>query len=52
MLKTFVLLVNFKALTYPIQTGIHGRIFSSDSGTPLPATITLKGIDYLVCSNL
>ncbi|TYK04505.1 carboxypeptidase SOL1 isoform X2 [Cucumis melo var. makuwa] len=31
-----------------VQTGIHGRIFSSDSGTPLPATITLKGIDYLV----
>ncbi|XP_031743069.1 carboxypeptidase SOL1 isoform X3 [Cucumis sativus] len=31
-----------------VQTGIHGRIFSSDSGTPLPATITLKGIDYSV----
>ncbi|XP_022133691.1 carboxypeptidase SOL1 isoform X2 [Momordica charantia] len=31
-----------------VQTGIHGRIFSSDSGRPLPATITLKGIDYSV----
>ncbi|XP_022957372.1 carboxypeptidase SOL1 isoform X2 [Cucurbita moschata] len=30
------------------QTGIHGRIFSSESGRPLPGTITLKGIDYLV----
>ncbi|CAK9313457.1 unnamed protein product [Citrullus colocynthis] len=31
-----------------VQTGIHGRIFSSDSGRPLPATITLNGIDYSV----
>ncbi|XP_023535515.1 carboxypeptidase SOL1 isoform X2 [Cucurbita pepo subsp. pepo] len=30
------------------QTGIHGRIFSSESGRPLPGTITLMGIDYSV----
>ncbi|KAJ4965292.1 hypothetical protein NE237_017141 [Protea cynaroides] len=31
-----------------VKTGIHGRIFSSDSGQPLPASITIKGIDYTV----
>lgn len=29
------------------QTGIHGRVFSSD-GKPLPALIAIKGINYTV----
>ncbi|PON52678.1 Peptidase [Parasponia andersonii] len=31
-----------------VQTGIHGRIFSSDSGRPLPGFITIEGINYTV----
>lgn len=28
-----------------VKTGIHGRIFSSDEGRPLPASIAIKGIN-------
>ncbi|CAI0557041.1 unnamed protein product, partial [Linum tenue] len=31
-----------------LKTGVHGRIFASDSGTPLPGFITIKGINYTV----
>ncbi|XP_024022850.1 carboxypeptidase SOL1 isoform X2 [Morus notabilis] len=31
-----------------VQTGVHGRIFSSDSGRPLPGFITVEGINYTV----
>ncbi|KAG6776234.1 hypothetical protein POTOM_019740 [Populus tomentosa] len=31
-----------------VKTGIHGRIFSSDSGMPLPGSVTIKGINYTV----
>ncbi|KAJ7969773.1 Carboxypeptidase SOL1 [Quillaja saponaria] len=31
-----------------VKTGVHGRIFSSDTGRPLPASITIKGINYTV----
>ncbi|XP_021902411.1 carboxypeptidase SOL1 isoform X2 [Carica papaya] len=30
------------------ETGVHGRIFSSDSGRPLPGFIMIKGINYTV----
>ncbi|KAJ8770100.1 hypothetical protein K2173_011182 [Erythroxylum novogranatense] len=30
------------------KIGVHGRIFSSNSGTPLPGFITIKGINYTV----
>ncbi|XP_015886376.3 carboxypeptidase SOL1 isoform X3 [Ziziphus jujuba] len=29
-----------------VQTGVHGRIFSSDTGRPLPGAITIEGINY------
>ncbi|XP_060673306.1 carboxypeptidase SOL1 [Ziziphus jujuba] len=29
-----------------VQTGVHRRIFSSDTGRPLPCTIPSKGINY------
>ncbi|XP_015886375.3 carboxypeptidase SOL1 isoform X2 [Ziziphus jujuba] len=28
------------------ETGVHGRIFSSDTGRPLPGAITIEGINY------
>ncbi|XP_024456146.1 carboxypeptidase SOL1 isoform X4 [Populus trichocarpa] len=31
-----------------VKTGIHGRIFSSDSGMPLPGSVSIKGINYTV----
>ncbi|KAJ9675512.1 hypothetical protein PVL29_024439 [Vitis rotundifolia] len=31
-----------------VKTGVHGRIFSSDRGRPLPGHITIKGINYTV----
>ncbi|OMO73504.1 Peptidase M14, carboxypeptidase A [Corchorus capsularis] len=31
-----------------VKTGVHGRVFSSDSGRPLPGSITIKGINYTV----
>ncbi|KAH9691900.1 Carboxypeptidase SOL1 [Citrus sinensis] len=31
-----------------VKTGVHGTIFSSDSGRPLPGSITIKGINYTV----
>ncbi|KAK8940068.1 hypothetical protein KSP40_PGU017872 [Platanthera guangdongensis] len=31
-----------------VKTGIHGRIFASDTGHPLPASVMIKGIDYAV----
>ncbi|KAG5254971.1 carboxypeptidase [Salix suchowensis] len=31
-----------------VKTGIHGRIFSSDSGMPLPGSVMIKGINYTV----
>ncbi|XP_059279960.1 carboxypeptidase SOL1 isoform X2 [Lycium ferocissimum] len=30
------------------ETGIHGRIFSSDEGRPLPASIAIKGINSTI----
>ncbi|XP_031252078.1 carboxypeptidase SOL1 isoform X2 [Pistacia vera] len=31
-----------------VKNGVHGRIFSSDSGRPIPGSITIKGINYTV----
>ncbi|KAG1335477.1 carboxypeptidase SOL1 [Cocos nucifera] len=31
-----------------VKTGVHGKIFSSDKGRPLPASVMIKGIDYRV----
>ncbi|KMT19605.1 hypothetical protein BVRB_1g012210 [Beta vulgaris subsp. vulgaris] len=31
-----------------VKTGVHGRIFSSDTGRPLPASIKIKGINQTV----
>lgn len=31
-----------------VKTGVHGRIFSSPSGRPLPASVMIKGIDYKI----
>ncbi|XP_059279959.1 carboxypeptidase SOL1 isoform X1 [Lycium ferocissimum] len=31
-----------------MKTGIHGRIFSSDEGRPLPASIAIKGINSTI----
>ncbi|KAL3504584.1 hypothetical protein ACH5RR_034425 [Cinchona calisaya] len=31
-----------------IKTGIHGRVFSSDYGRPLQASISIKGINYTI----
>ncbi|GLU06946.1 hypothetical protein SLE2022_239290 [Rubroshorea leprosula] len=31
-----------------VKTGVHGRIFSSDSGRPIPGSITVKGINFTV----
>ncbi|CAM8945520.1 unnamed protein product [Rhodiola kirilowii] len=30
------------------KTGVHGRIFSSEDGRPLPASITIHGINYSI----
>ncbi|KAL8172388.1 hypothetical protein V2J09_024192 [Rumex salicifolius] len=29
-----------------VKNGVHGRVMSSDSGRPLPASISIKGINY------
>ncbi|KAF3445470.1 hypothetical protein FNV43_RR10646 [Rhamnella rubrinervis] len=29
-----------------VKSGVHGRIFSSDSGRPLPGSIIIEGINY------
>ncbi|XP_062098712.1 carboxypeptidase SOL1-like isoform X2 [Humulus lupulus] len=34
-----------------VQTGVHGRVFSSDSGRPLPGTITIEGVNHTVKTN-
>lgn len=31
-----------------VKTGVHGRIFSSDGGRPLPGSITVRGINQTV----
>ncbi|KAI3760839.1 hypothetical protein L1987_51238 [Smallanthus sonchifolius] len=31
-----------------VKSGVHGRIFSSDCGEPLPASIAIKGINYTI----
>ncbi|CAI9116473.1 OLC1v1017626C1 [Oldenlandia corymbosa var. corymbosa] len=31
-----------------VKTGIHGRIFSSNQGRPLPASIAINGINYTI----
>nr|GMC55191.1 carboxypeptidase SOL1 [Ipomoea batatas] len=31
-----------------VKAGIHGKIFSSDHGKPLPASIAIKGINYTI----
>ncbi|XP_077245775.1 carboxypeptidase D isoform X2 [Tasmannia lanceolata] len=33
-----------------VRTGVHGRILSSDTGQPLPASVMIKGINYSVKS--
>lgn len=39
-------MLNLVATT--VKTGVHGRIFSSDTGRPLPASITIKGLNQTV----
>ncbi|XP_051118198.1 carboxypeptidase SOL1 isoform X2 [Andrographis paniculata] len=34
-----------------VKTGIHGRVISSDEGKPLPASITLRGINYTIAAS-
>ncbi|KAK4489910.1 hypothetical protein RD792_000558 [Penstemon davidsonii] len=34
-----------------VKTGIHGRIFSSDGGRPLPASIAIRGINYTITAS-
>ncbi|OVA10615.1 Peptidase M14 [Macleaya cordata] len=31
-----------------VKTGVHGRILSTECGQPLPASVTIKGINYTV----
>lgn len=31
-----------------VKTGVHGKVFSSDTGRPLPASVVIKGINYTV----
>nr|GEZ36927.1 carboxypeptidase SOL1 isoform X2 [Tanacetum cinerariifolium] len=31
-----------------VKSGVHGRIFSSDCGEPLPASIAIKDINYTI----
>ncbi|XP_057490376.1 carboxypeptidase SOL1 isoform X2 [Actinidia eriantha] len=31
-----------------VKTGVHGKIFSSDCGRPLPASIAIKGLNYTI----
>lgn len=31
-----------------VKSGVHGRIFSSDHGRPLPASISIQGINYTI----
>lgn len=31
-----------------VKTGVHGRVFSSECGGPLPASIAIKGINYTI----
>ncbi|XP_076898101.1 carboxypeptidase SOL1-like isoform X1 [Bidens hawaiensis] len=31
-----------------VKSGVHGRVFSSDCGEPLPASIAIKGINYTI----
>ncbi|XP_023728257.1 carboxypeptidase SOL1 [Lactuca sativa] len=31
-----------------VKSGVHGRIFSSDCGEPLPATVAIKDINYTI----
>ncbi|KAG0495947.1 hypothetical protein HPP92_000638 [Vanilla planifolia] len=35
-----------------VKTGIHGKIFSLDNGGPLPASVMIKGIDYVVNASM
>lgn len=35
-----------------VKTGVHGRIFSSGSGKPLPASISITGLNYTVEAGL
>ncbi|XP_021737639.1 carboxypeptidase SOL1-like isoform X1 [Chenopodium quinoa] len=39
-------MLNLVAAT--VKTGVHGRIFSSDTGRPLPASINIKGFNQTV----
>uniref|UniRef100_A0A803NGN8 Peptidase M14 domain-containing protein n=1 Tax=Cannabis sativa TaxID=3483 RepID=A0A803NGN8_CANSA len=34
-----------------VQSGVHGRIVSSDSGRPLPGSITIEGVNHMVKTN-
>ena len=40
---------SFCNMSCTLQTGVHGRIFSSDGGRPLPGFITVKGMNQSVC---
>ncbi|KAL0432772.1 UNVERIFIED_CONTAM: Carboxypeptidase SOL1 [Sesamum latifolium] len=34
-----------------VKTGIHGRIFSSDNGRPLRASVAIRGINYTIAAS-
>ncbi|KAL2242303.1 UNVERIFIED_CONTAM: Carboxypeptidase SOL1 [Sesamum indicum] len=34
-----------------VKTGLHGRIFSSDNGRPLPASVAIRGINYTIAAS-
>lgn len=35
-----------------LQCGVYGTVVSSLDGSPLPASISVKGINFTVCINL
>lgn len=42
--------VNFKKCELmALQTGVHGKVLSSDYGRPLSAFLSIKGINSSVC---
>ncbi|KAL3621531.1 suppressor of los1-1 [Castilleja foliolosa] len=34
-----------------VKTGVHGRVSSSDNGKPLPASMTIRGINYTITAS-
>ncbi|XP_078428883.1 carboxypeptidase D isoform X2 [Wolffia australiana] len=39
-------------IAWTVKAGLHGRIVSSSTGQPLPASVSIKGIDYKVNASL